>query len=260
MSSAEPRAVLLDIEGTTTSISFVYDTLFPFARREIPGYLEAHWGDAVLQEAVAHVRALADSERAAGVDGAIDVLPAGHAESDAIRRTVVASLLWQMDSDRKTTGLKAVQGLVWRDGYARGELRGHVYPDVPLALAGWSGVGRPVYIYSSGSVAAQKLLFSCSAAGDLTVHLSGYFDTTTGPKKEADSYRAIAAAIGVAPAAITFATDSLAEAEAAAAAGMVAAISVRPGNPELPAHAFPVITSLEQLDGLASSATAGGAP
>lgn len=256
-SSTAPRAVLLDIEGTTTSISFVYDTLFPFARREIPAYLEAHWADSDLQAAITHVRSLAAEETAGDAPGAVSVLPADHPEPAAVRRSVVASLLWQMDADRKTTGLKAVQGLVWRDGYHRGELRGHVYPDVPLALFGWSAAGAPVYIYSSGSVAAQELLFSCSAAGDLTVHLSGYFDTTTGSKKDPDSYRAIARTIGLPPHAVTFATDSLGEAEAAAAAGVTVAVSVRPGNPELPPHGFPVITSLEQLDAVAAAALPG---
>lgn len=223
-------AVLLDIEGTTTSIAFVYEVLFPFARREVAGFVDARWGDPALQEAVAAVAA--DAGRALETPG-----------------EVVAAVREQMDSDAKLTGLKALQGQIWVAGYESGELKGHVYEDVLPALERWKARDVPVYIYSSGSVAAQKLLFGSSEAGDLLPLLAGHFDTTTGPKKVASSYVAIAEAIGVAPERVLFLTDNLAEAEAAREAGVHAVISVRPGNPELPEHSFETVTSFEQLEG-----------
>lgn len=239
------RAVLLDIEGTTTSISFVYDTLFPYARREFAGFLAAHWADPDVQADVQLVRSQAAADAAAGVEGA-PVVPDGTG-ADA-REAVLAHLLWQMDSDRKTTGLKALQGRVWSDGYARGELKGHVYDEVPAALPRWTARGLGVYIYSSGSVAAQRLLFSQSVAGDLTVHLSGYFDTTTGPKKEASSYTEIVAALGLQPQTVVFVTDHIDEARAAHQAGLTAVLAVRPGNAPLPVHPFREVTTLDELD------------
>jgi enolase-phosphatase E1 len=136
-----------------------------------------------------------------------------------------------MDADRKSTGLKALQGLVWQAGYATGALRGVVYPDVPPALARWREQGRRTFIYSSGSVLAQRLIFSTTPAGDLTAFIDGYFDTTTGPKKEADSYRRIAAAIGLDRSALFFVSDSVEEVRAALAAGLRAALCSREGLP-----------------------------
>ena len=220
-----PGAVLLDIEGTTTAISFVYDALFPFARAQIGAFLTAHWDDPAVR---------ADSGRLG--DGAATT-------PEAAARAAVAL----MDADVKDTGLKALQGRVWAAGYASGELRGHVYPDVPVALRAFAARGVPAYIYSSGSVAAQRLLFGCSDAGDLTPLLAGYFDTTTGPKLDPTSYRAIATAVALPPEALLFVTDHLGEAEAARVAGLQVAVSRRPGNPPLPPHDFRVITSLMNL-------------
>lgn len=218
-------AVLLDIEGTTTSIAFVYDALFPYARERMRRFLSERFDAPEVQEALSRWdRSVREDADAAADHG-----------------------LALMDADVKDTGLKALQGLMWRAGYRDGALAGHVYEDVPGALAAWDAAGIPVYIYSSGSVEAQRLLFGHSAAGDLTGHLHGYFDTTTGPKKEAASYRAICEAIDVAPERVVFATDNLDEARAADAAGLRAVVSVRPGNPTLPAHDFEVVTSLAAL-------------
>lgn len=203
------KVLLLDIEGTTTSISFVYDVLFPFARRELPGFVSRNWGDAAVREAAR-------------------LMGAGTAD-EAVRRALAL-----MDGDVKDTGLKALQGLVWEDGYRGGELRGHVYQDVREALVRAKVRGVRVAIYSSGSVAAQKLLFGASVDGDLLPFIEHHFDTTTGPKKESGSYLRIASELGVAVGEVTFLTDNPDEADAARNAGMRVFVAVRPGNPALP--------------------------
>ncbi|MEO1270336.1 MAG: acireductone synthase [Myxococcota bacterium] len=242
--SSPKRVIVLDIEGTTTAISFVYDAMFPFVRRTLDHHLNAHWGQPELMGDVALLRAQAQQDIADGVDG---VVPVGDTEEADLKAQVRANVLWQMDHDRKTTGLKSLQGHIWKAGFASGELKGHVFDDVPGQLEAWANAGVPVYIYSSGSVSAQKLLFGHSEAGDLTRFLSGHFDTQIGSKKEASSYRAIADQIGVPIAAITFVTDSHAEAVAAGEAGVQAILSIRPGNPELPDHDFPTVTSLTEV-------------
>lgn len=225
------QAVLLDIEGTTTSIRFVYDTLFPYAREA----LEAHVLDADASETFAQV--------------ARDSAQLGGPEVDPARPdTVLASLRWQMDHDHKATGLKALQGDIWRRGYQDGTLKGHLYPDVEGVLRELAARRVPVYIYSSGSIAAQRLLFGHSIAGDLLGLLAGHFDTTTGPKKVAASYTQIAGELGVAPQDVLFGTDNLDEARAARDAGMQVRLLRRPGNPDVPAdHGFVEAETLEFL-------------
>jgi len=237
-------AILLDIEGTTTSIRFVYDTLFPFVRSHVGPFLAAEWEAQAVQDDISALRDQALHDHAEGVMAA-PLIGAG-AEAE-VRGATVANVLWQMDSDRKTTGLKALQGKIWKQGYASGELLGHVYEDVAPAFRAWRAASVPIYIYSSGSVAAQKLLFRHSVEGDLTPMLAGYFDTTSGPKKVAKSYETIAAAIGCRPAEVLFATDSLDEALASTAAGVASVLSIRPGNAELPGHSFRTVSSLAEL-------------
>ena len=225
-------AVLLDIEGTTTAISFVSDVLFPYAAQAIPEFLAKRGDDAA-------VRAAADA-----------ILADATAEERALARhaAVIAVVKRQMAGDVKATGLKALQGLVWQYGYEAGTIKGHVYADVPTCFAAWKQARRPVAIYSSGSVLAQRLIFGYSTAGDLTANIVGYYDTTSGPKREAASYTAIAKAWGRAPASITFGTDQPAEADAARAAGMHAMIIMRPGNAPLPANlAHPVHADLLRI-------------
>lgn len=187
------RAVLTDIEGTTSSIAFVTDTLFPYARARLADYVAAH---------AEEVAPLLDAVRA-------------EAPGDP-----VATLVRWIDEDKKATPLKTLQGLIWAEGYADGTLKGHVYADAADALRRWHAAGIALHVYSSGSVAAQKLIFGHSNAGDLTPLFSGYFDTTTGPKREAGSYRRIAEAIGLPSAAILFLSDNAQEIAAARTAGM----------------------------------------
>jgi enolase-phosphatase E1 len=194
--------VLLDIEGTTTPITFVHDVLFPYAR--------------------AHLRE--------------------HTTADvAVRMEAL------MDVDAKDGELKELQGRIWERGYAEGELRGAVYPDVRDAFARWSATNVRVAIYSSGSVQAQRLLFANSEHGDLTRFIANYFDTGTGPKKVAESYRRIARSLGAPPLQILFVSDVHAELSAAREAGMQTVLSLRPGNPEEAVKGEETISSFDEL-------------
>jgi enolase-phosphatase E1 len=210
------RAVLLDIEGTTTSISFVYDVLFPFAASVIPTFVRTH--EKKLHDTIAVILKDAQSSD----------------EKETPTETAIAVVQRQMANDVKATGLKQLQGLVWQHGYENGQIKGHVYSDVPTCFAQWHAAKRPIAIYSSGSILAQQLLFRHSIAGDLTPYLAGHYDTTTGPKREASSYAAIARAWGIPSSEITFCSDQPAEADAAQAAGMHTVVLMRPGNPPLP--------------------------
>jgi enolase-phosphatase E1 len=204
------RAVLTDIEGTTTSISMVKDSLFPYARRHLPEFVQRHAN-------APRVRAALDEvQRIAGM--ALD--------DDAI----VSMLTNWIDEDRKATPLKALQGLIWADGYRSGELQGHVYVDAVDRLRQWHDDGIGLYVYSSGSVEAQKLLFGHTPFGDLTGLFSGFFDTTTGGKLDPLSYRTIAKAIGRPEANILFISDSRPELDAARAAGLATAWIDRDGG------------------------------
>ncbi|PSN42289.1 hypothetical protein C0J52_12864, partial [Blattella germanica] len=158
------RIVLVDIEGTTTSISFVKDTLFSYVRNNLESYLKAHWDDAEFQDDLTLLKAQSKQDETDKVDGAV-LIP--EENGDGTLEAVVKNVLWQMDQDRKTKALKQLQGHIMREGYKNGKLKGHVYSDVAPALKSWAHNGRQVYIYSSGSVEAQKLLFGHSEEGDL---------------------------------------------------------------------------------------------
>ena len=196
-----PTVVLTDIEGTTSSISFVKDVLFPYARERLPRYVREHAADPRVRHC------LDETIREAG-------LAAGDDEA------AIATLLRWIDEDRKATPLKALQGMIWADGYAGETFVAHMYPDAVQRLREWHAQGHPIYVYSSGSVPAQQLYFAHTDAGDLRPLLRGHFDTTSGPKRERESYLRIAAAIGVAPADVVFLSDIEAELDAARAAGM----------------------------------------
>lgn len=206
------RAVLVDIEGTTSTIAFVHDVLFPYADAHLDAYVAAHRHE----PAVAQV--LLDAARLAGLEPDVD---------DA---TVLAHLHAWIADDRKATPLKTLQGLIWAEGYAQTGLRGHVYPDAAAGLRRWYDAGVRLYVYSSGSVEAQRVLFANSDQGDLSPLFDGYFDTTTGPKREPASYAAIADAIDLAPADVLFLSDVDAELDAARTAGMQTVRLLRPAD------------------------------
>jgi len=229
------RAILLDIEGTTTPLEFVHQVLFPYARARVHDFLARHADDPGVRADVALLRA----EHAAEAKSA--GLPPWDAE---------AYVYWLMDRDRKSTGLKSLQGRIWEAGYRSGELKGkgEVYPDVMPAFERWRRAGRQIAIFSSGSVQAQRNLFANTTAGDLSGFLSGYFDTTTGPKREAASYGAIAHALHQAPAEMVFVSDVTAELDAAHAAGMQTALCVRgPEPPDDSRTNHPRIRSFAEL-------------
>jgi enolase-phosphatase E1 len=190
-----PTAVVTDIEGTTTRIAFVRDVLFPYARARLPAFLAAHAGDETVAALLREVAALAPEQDPA------------------------AALLGWMDKDAKVTPLKTLQGLIWREGYDSGALKGDLYPDVAPALRRWHAAGLRLYVYSSGSEAAQRLIFSRSVAGDLEGLFSGFFDTRVGGKRETGSYASIGTAIGLPACEILFLSDIEQELDAAALAG-----------------------------------------
>jgi enolase-phosphatase E1 len=198
-------AIVTDIEGTTSSIAFVRDVLFPYARKALPGFLQAHHDRADVALWIGRIceeTGLADND----LDGVIEVL-----------------LQW-IDQDRKHVALKALQGMIWVDGYQNATYAAPVYADAVAALRDWHGRGIPLYVYSSGSVPAQKLFFGFSEHGDLCPLFAGFFDTEMGGKRDAASYRAIAGALGLAPQGLLFQSDIVAELDAARDAGWQTAL------------------------------------
>jgi enolase-phosphatase E1 len=202
-------AVLTDIEGTLGSIAFVRTVLFPYAAEHLADFVAAHGNEPAVRAMLRETAALA-------------------AEPEASDERLVAVLRAWIAADRKATPLKTLQGLIWADGYARKAFTGHVYADAVAALRTWHAAGIPIYVYSSGSIAAQQLLFRNSDHGDLTPLFAGYFDTTIGPKTEPASYRAIAAAVGLPPRGIVFLSDHEGELDAARAAELQTIRLLRP--------------------------------
>ena len=231
--------ILLDIEGTTTPVDFVFGVLFPFARDRLASYLQTHGHGPEVQADLALLRQDYAADQAAGIEA-----PAWIEDSPT---AAVPYLQFLIDRDRKSTGLKSLQGKIWNQGYAEGRLQSQLFADVPPALNRWHQAGKQIHIFSSGSIQAQKLLFGHTEYGDLTPLIQGYFDTTTGPKREADSYHRIAAAIGLAPDQILFISDVAAELSAAQTAGMATLFSCRPGNPHRDAAGFTLITDFTAL-------------
>ena len=243
MLAQQTRAVLLDIEGTTTPVEFVYETLFPFARLHIREFLEQHLA---AEEVRADVDALKAEHRADEETG--NAPPAWREDSDgSLLESAVSYVHWLMDQDRKSGALKSLQGKIWEGGYRGGLLRGQVYEDVPPAFERWKKQGREIYIFSSGSVLAQKLIFAHTTHGDLTPYLDGYFDTTTGAKASAASYHSISEKIGAPPAEVLFVSDVTAELDAARAAGMTTALCVRPGSREPEQSAHPIVRMFDEI-------------
>lgn len=209
--------IITDIEGTTSSLSFVKDVLFPYARAHIADYVQLHAHEEEVKKQIDATRALMS----------------GHPSLDE----VIARLISWIDQDQKITPLKALQGMIWEAGYRNGDFTGHVYEDAHRHLCLWHQEGLPLYIYSSGSVFAQKLLYGFSDFGDMTNILSGYFDTNVGQKREAASYQNILQAIGAPGEQVLFLSDIAEELDAAAVAGMKTYWLIRDGElPDSPRH------------------------
>jgi enolase-phosphatase E1 len=235
-------AVVLDIEGTTTPLAFVQDTLFPFARRALDSFVREQIGQPQTADLFHSLRADWLDDVARGES------PPAWPDQGSNEQQVSAAAsyaAWLMDRDRKAVGLKELQGRIWERGYREGVLRGEVFPDVPDALARWKAAGVTVAIYSSGSVLAQQLLFRSTRFGDLTPAIDAYFDTTVGAKRDPESYRRIANALGRIPERLLFLSDVPAELAAARAAGWSAVLCKRPGN--VPAHDAESLTDFSAI-------------
>ncbi|MHB8454461.1 MAG: acireductone synthase [Acidiferrobacterales bacterium] len=227
MTAHQTQAILTDIEGTTSSLSFVHDILFPYAREHMAEFVRNHAHDTEVR------KLLGDVESACGN-------PLNQTE-------VIEQLICWIDEDRKVTPLKALQGMIWEEGYKTGRFSGHVYEDAVRALRAWRAAGRRLYVFSSGSVPAQKLLFAYSSHGDLTPLFSGYFDTTTGAKREPASYQRIAEIAGMGPRDFLFLSDIREELDAARAAGMRTAWLVRNAQPD-PAAAHRQVRNFDEIN------------
>lgn len=230
------RWILLDIEGTTCPVSFVAETLFPYASSHLEGLIASSSDNPDVQALLQEVeQAWADD-----ADPAARELRIQHKDS---RPDVgwAAYLQWLIRSDRKLPALKELQGMVWQQGYATGDLQAPLFADVPQALKRWHAAGIGLAVYSSGSVAAQKLLYGHTAEGDLRPLFQHWFDTRTGPKCETDSYVQIISQLGSPPDTVLFISDAKAELQAAQEAGLHVSFSLRPGNPEQDPGPFPVI-------------------
>lgn len=215
--------VVLDIEGTVAPISFVSETLFPYARARLTSYFTEQWGSPEVEKDVELLRHYATEQ------GRLDLFQSENKED--IIRSCVALCEKDMDEDKKSMPLKSVQGNIWTAGFASGEIRAPLFEDVPSKIVEWYRRGIKVYIYSSGSRRAQKDLFGHTLVGDLRPYLQGFFDTSSGPKVESSSYDNIALSLGVdSPSAILFATDNIKEAIAARTAGWNVTLLLRPGN------------------------------
>jgi enolase-phosphatase E1 len=241
LSNANIHAIILDIEGTTTPISFVYEVLFPFARLHLAEYVTARFDSGKLDDEVAMLKSEHETD---GENPPTWVTNSAQATIEGL----ITYVNWLMDRDRKSTGLKSLQGKIWEQGYRDGSLRSQVFADVPPALHRWKSNGFKIAIFSSGSILAQKLLFAHTEAGDLTQFLDEYFDTTVGPKLSAGSYNKIAEQLHVSNSSALFISDVLKELDAAHEAGLQTLFCVRPGNkPQPMPHAHRIIRSFDEI-------------
>lgn len=213
------KAIVTDIEGTTTQLSFVKEVLFPFAYDQLPSYIETHREEERIQKILQEARAELQNE-------------------DVSLTELIQQFLTWIEQDKKITPLKTLQGYIWEEGYKSGKLKSHVYMDAVVELIAWHREGIMLAIFSSGSILAQKLLFSYTEHGDLTYLFSHYFDTTTGPKNSKEAYQKIAQTLGIAPNEILFLSDVVAELDAAKEAGMQVCGLAREGKAPASEHEF----------------------
>lgn len=219
-------AVVTDVEGTTSAIDFVHKVLFPYARETLPTFVAAHRDEPAVARWLDQV--IAEAELPANGEGVVEVLQG-----------------W-IDADRKHTALKALQGMIWREAFESGQFLSHVYPDAVFQLRHWHALGIPLHVYSSGSIEAQRLYFRHTLAGDLSGYFQSHFDTTSGPKREADSYRQIASQLGLEPQSLLFLSDIEAELDAAAEAGWQCVQVVREDTVASDRH--PTVTRLDEIE------------
>jgi enolase-phosphatase E1 len=243
------QAIVIDIEGTVSSIQFVHEVMFPFASQAAEQFLQERWEDAEVQQAIDQM-----AKDWAGKTSFSTPLDDGNwrwnSEVPATGRPMaVAQWVRQLIADdSKTTGLKHLQGMIWKDGFHAGLLTAPLFPDVPPALQRWSDQGLQLAVYSSGSIAAQKLFFQHTNSGNLLSLFSSHFDTTTGGKRASSSYRAIAERMGRDACQLLFLSDVYEELTAAKEAGWQAIAVVRPGNAPLPQNcSIPAIQSFDEL-------------
>ena len=223
LDESQIRVILLDIEATTTPIDFVYKKLFPYASHELESFLRKYAQDPEIQSLIRDLRAQHEVDERKGLQP-----PDWKGDSEEARlRSSIVYGQWLIARDSKCTPLKSLQGKIWQQGFTSGELRGEVFPDVPVAFERWQKRGKIIGIYSSGSVLAQQLLFRSTVSGDLTSYISAFFDTRVGAKTEQESYKKIAASLSSAPRHFLFISDAAKEIEAAQSAGMQALLCER---------------------------------
>jgi enolase-phosphatase E1 len=235
--------ILLDIEGTTTPIDFVYQTLFPYARARVESFLADHISD---EQTQADIAALIE-ERAEDARRGLNPPALEDKPGETQLRSIAQYVRWLMDQDRKSTPLKSLQGRIWEAGYRAGELQSAIFDDVARAMTRWREQKKEICIYSSGSALAQKLLFANTKSGDLTPLIRDYFDTNIGAKREAESYARIAAKLDCAPQEIVFISDVAAELDAASEAGFQTLLCERPGNQAQPVSSHEAIRNFDEL-------------
>ena len=244
LATAGIRGVLLDIEGTTTPIAFVHEVLFAYARSQVRSFLADHPGSAELAADLARLRAEHADDKMQNLQPPALVTGPRDAEIDSM----VTYVNWLIDRDRKSPGLKSLQGKIWKQGYLDGTLKAELFADVAPALERWRRAGLKISIFSSGSALAQKLLFAHTEVGDLTGFISNYFDTTVGSKTDVKSYRQIAATLGLTASEVLFISDVVIELDAASGAGMQTRLCVRPGNqPQGSPARYQIIQSFDEI-------------
>ncbi|OBZ82677.1 Enolase-phosphatase E1 [Choanephora cucurbitarum] len=247
---SEYDTVIVDIEGTITPITFVKETLFPYVTSGLSAFLDRTWDSEELKHHIQLLREQAKQDVEANISEAVLIPTESETSIDQVKEAVKKTIEWQMKADRKIGALKSFQGFMWKEGYESGVLRGVVYDDVVPAFDQWKAAGKKIYIYSSGSVPAQKLLVGYSTKGDLSSYFSGYFDTSIGLKVESQSYKNIAEQIKEDQHhRILFITDNIKEVLAASEAGYQVVISDRPGNALLgpESEPFKIVTSFDQI-------------
>ena len=238
------KAIVLDIEGTTCPINFVSQTLFPFARRQLTQTICAPNRkasvSAAIQEAISEWKKDTDPTSQA-------LLIQATSQNSPTEEEVVRYFEHLIECDRKSTALKELQGIIWEQGYASGELQSPLYPDVIPALDTWKQKGLTLAVYSSGSIKAQQLLYSHTTNGDITDRFSQWFDTRTGSKLKEDSYYTISQIIGIKATSILFISDHPGECDAALASGMETRFCLREGNPHRNGGHHQVIHNLKEV-------------